>query len=129
MLKKLFNQFRFDQKGFTLIELLVVIAILGVLAAIAIPNLTQSIGSSKTAAKAAEFTEVQNCVAAAMSDPPVTPTLAPAEFGNTGETVPPTGTDLAIGSKQLSSYIVGGVKTLGHYSVDAYGNVQQLWYP
>jgi type IV pilus assembly protein PilA len=35
------------EKGFTLIELLVVIAILGVLVAVAIPNITKFIGSNR----------------------------------------------------------------------------------
>jgi len=54
------------QKGFTLVELLVVIAILGVIAAVAIPNITQFVGSGKTEAMAAEKHNVQVAASAAV---------------------------------------------------------------
>ena len=54
-MKRLLKSFRYDQRGFTLIELLVVIAILGIIAAIAVPNLGNFFGRGQT--EACEFEE------------------------------------------------------------------------
>ena len=44
-----------NQKGFTLVELLVVVAIIGILVAIAVPNLLDAIDRSKQRATVAEM--------------------------------------------------------------------------
>jgi len=62
------KQFHYGEKGFTLIELLVVIAILGVVAAVAVPNVGKFIGRGKAEAYATELHNVQTSAMAMLAD-------------------------------------------------------------
>ena len=102
-MKRFFKKFRYGQKGFTLVELLVVIAILGVLAAMAIPNVSKFMGKGKTESYATELSNVQTAVAAMLSDSATG--LIATMTQATGDMSQITTTDLT--PLKLSDYMTG----------------------
>ena len=123
-MKKFLKPRRQGEKGFTLIELLVVIALLGVMAAIAIPNIVQFIGRGEEEANETDKDIIQTAVLALLSEAGVHELDNDYTDIDVKSDVEGVTAGTAPDNHSLDEYIVGGMYPLRQaYDIDKNGLV------
>lgn len=100
---KVFRSIARRQDGFTLIELLVVVAIMGVLAAVAVPNVARFAGRGATESRNTELQAVQAATDAYMADNALTSVTGSAALSE--EVTDFTASDVPLGGDLYPDYI------------------------